>query len=82
MSSSASSISVCANFNLSSLTSSGVSVARTPRRLASRVSLAIAAMAPCGTSRKRSTEFWSSPSTLETLTFAMPWTCRGMAPLE
>jgi len=47
MSSSASSMRVCANLSRSSLTSSGVRVARTPRRLASSVSLAMAAMA-CG----------------------------------
>ncbi len=82
MSSSASSMRVWANFSRSSLTSSGVRVASTPRRLASSVSLAMAAMWAWSTSRNRSTEFWSKPSMLDTLTLAIPWTCSGMAPLE
>ncbi len=82
MSSSASSMRVWANLSRSSLTSSGVRVASTPRRLASRVSLAIFCTYSMGRLRNRSMALSSTPSRLEILTSPTAWTERGIAPFE
>ena len=82
-SASASSISSLANFNRSSFTSSGERVASTPRRLPSRVSLAIWWISPRSRSSSRSTALLNTCGGSEAIfTFAIPCTSSGMPPRE
>jgi len=79
---SASSSSFSAKAILSLLTSSGVSWLSTPRRLPSRVSLAIWMMILRSMVRKRSMALPSAGSWLAILRLATPCTLSGMPPLE